>query len=79
MADGTLREHVGDIFRPRARVHTATTLSAWTKCYYRALHSNMTFRQAENHYWPHRDLRRMPKRGIDWYRRVCDVPNEDLL
>ena len=62
------------------------TQKLWDRTYYRARSQkwNATFRQAaamffrENHYWPPKTLRLMPKDSGDWYRKVADVPYESL-
>lgn len=85
-ADGTIKEHEGDIYRPHRIKQRQDTLDLWTGCYYRARKSKngMTFRQArglfchENHYYPPGNLPLMPREEIDWYRPVKDVPRERL-
>lgn len=84
--DGTLHEHTGDIYKPRRVLMKHNTQKLWESTYYRAKKSRngMTFRQAEglfvyeNHYWPPRDLPFMPKNNRDWFRKVKDVPREEL-
>ena len=84
--DGTLREHTGDIYKPRRVLMKQNTVQIWTQAYHRARNSKnrMTFRQAEglffyeNHYYPPHDLPLMPLDRIDWYRPVADVPRERL-
>jgi superfamily II DNA or RNA helicase len=85
--DGTLREHVGDIHKPRVERLKPDTETLWKSCYYRARNSKtrMTFNQArglffhEHHYYPPSDLPLMPKSEADWYRAVADVPRDRLL
>ena len=80
--DGTIREHEGDIYRPRVTVKKADTEQLWERMYYRAKNSRneMTFKQArghffkEQHYYPPETLRLMPLDELDWYRTVKDVP-----
>ena len=80
--DGTIREHEGDIYRPRVTVKKADTEQLWERMYYRAKNSRneMTFRQArglfftEQHYYPPETLKLMPFDELDWYRAVKDVP-----
>lgn len=83
--DGSLKEHNGDIFKPKRVLQKPNTCQLWAQCYYRAKNSGkMTFRQAEalfvheNHYWPPRTLPLMPVQDLDWYRRVRDVPKDRL-
>lgn len=86
-AEGQLVEVQGDVFVPRAVRAYPTTQGLWNKAFYRARASRkgMTFTQAEglffyeHHYWPPRDLKLMPRHPADWYRKVKDVPPEDLL
>ena len=84
-ADGTLREMVGDIYRPRRETRIPNADEVWRKIYYRASKAGMTFRQAESLFakennwgFPPRDLPLMPRKDIDWFRRVRDVPPENL-
>jgi DNA repair protein RadD len=82
--DGELKEHTGDIFKPRYRTMKADTVELWKKMYFRSKRAGMTFRQAEglffveNGYYPHRDLPLMPTVSIDWFRSVGDVPAQRL-
>jgi superfamily II DNA or RNA helicase len=85
--DGTLREHVGDIFRPRVVKSKPDTSKLWETMYYRAKNSRtrMTFNQAqglfvrEHHYWPPHDLPLMPTTEFDWHLPVADVPRHRLI
>jgi superfamily II DNA or RNA helicase len=85
--DGSLSEHEGPILKPRRILYVRDTIKKWTSMYWRAFKSKqgMTFRQAaglfahENHYWPPATLPLMPRERIDWYRRVKDVPVENLI
>lgn len=83
-ACGTLKMVAGDIYTPKVRKETPTTTKSWVKCYFRAKRAGMTFRQAEglfvqeNHFWPLKNLKLMPKNARDWYRKVADVPMGDL-
>lgn len=85
--DGTLKEHTGDIFRPRVTRQTPNTHRLWRSMVERARRSrtSMTFRQAEalffqeQRYWPPRNLPLMPRYELDWFRPVKDVPPERLL
>lgn len=85
-SDGTLKEMVGDVFKPR-RVAKDYLQSAWEKVYYRARKSKtrMTFFQAEalfayenNWGWPSRTWRFMPHNPAEMARKVTDVPPERL-
>lgn len=85
--DGTLREMVGDIYKPRRISQKPNAADIWRQCYHRARNSKnkMTFRQAEalyameNHWgYPPRDLPLMPKNEFDWFLPVADVPRERL-
>jgi superfamily II DNA or RNA helicase len=84
--DGTLKEHGGDIFRPRFTRHNHDTQALWEKMYFRSRNAKKprTFRAAmglfvyENGYWPPADLPFMPKNPRDHFRLVKDVPRSDL-
>lgn len=85
--DGTLVEVKGDYVAPRRIDQSPSALEIWTRIYWRAKRSRnkMTFRQAEALYcvenygkFPPRDMPLMPRREVDWYRRVCDVPMSEL-
>src|SRR5262249_7969967 len=84
--DGTLKEHTGDIFKPRLVKSLPNTVKLWTGYYYQAKNSRnrMTFNQAiglffiEQHYFPPRDLPLMPRNDFDWYLPVADVPRNRL-
>jgi superfamily II DNA or RNA helicase len=83
-ADGTLREHYGDIFKPRKTKLEADTPELWKRMYFRARNAGMTFRQAEglfvheHGYWPPRDLPVMPGSNELFFKRVADVPRHLL-
>lgn len=84
--DGSLKQIEGDVYRPHREKIQPDTQKLWDRTYYRARSQkwNATFRQAaamffrENHYWPPKTLRLMPKDSGDWYRKVADVPYESL-
>ncbi len=83
--DGSLREHVGDIYKPRRLSTSPNAEKIWERMYHRAKNSGMTFRQAEalfavenKWFWPPHDLNLMPQRPWDWYSKVADVPRERL-
>ena len=83
--DGSLRPVEGAIMPPRRIKVKPDTQKLWESMYYRMKRCGRTFRQAEalfcheNHHWPPRDLPFMPKCSADWWRRVEDVPFEDLI
>jgi superfamily II DNA or RNA helicase len=88
MADGTLKELRGDIYKPRRVTRRPDAVEAWEKMYWRARSEkwNATFNQAatmfaqENNWgWPPRNLPLMPTDPLDWYRRVKDVPRDRLI
>jgi superfamily II DNA or RNA helicase len=86
-ANGELREMEGDIFKPR-RIYTKPNgEELWEKMYFRSRtkKGERTFRAAmilfarENYFqWPDPTWRFMPKREIDKYRLVSEVPREHL-
>lgn len=86
-ADGTLVEHFGDALTPRPTRLNDDTESLWERYYYRALKSKkgMTFSEArglfchEHGYFPPSDLKLMPKKVGDWWRKVRNVPTENLI
>jgi superfamily II DNA or RNA helicase len=85
-ANGDLKEIEGDIYKPRRIKELPDTEKIWRQCYMRAKNSKngMTFRQAEalffceNFYYPPRNLPFMPTHEADWFRKVKDVPVNDL-
>lgn len=85
-ANGELKEHEGEIYKPRRVREFPNTQKLWESMYHRAKNSKnkMTFRQAmglfryENHYYPPKTMPLMPVREADWYRKVRDVPSSDL-
>lgn len=82
--DGSLVRREGAIFRPRKTKLKSNTSRIWETMFHRAKNAGMTFRQAEalffheNRYWPPRDLNLMPKRDVDWFRKVRDVDLSSL-
>lgn len=83
--DGSLTEMVGDIFRPRKVCQDQSKAKVWERMYYRSKNSDRTFRAAEalfaqenNWEWPSRAWPLMPKFTNDFYRKVSDVPRENL-
>lgn len=84
-ADGTLKEHRGDIYKQRRLSNAPDADKIWEKVYYRAKKAGMTFRQAEALFamenkwgYPPRTMPLMPTSERDWFLRVCDVPVERL-
>ena len=85
--DGTLKRVDGDVYKPRVEKMKPNTQQLWERMYYRARSQKWsgTFRQAqamffhENHYWPPKTLRLMPKESGDFFRKVSDVPKESLI
>ena len=82
--DGTLKEMVGDIFKPR-RVASPSLEGKWRAMYYRAKNRGATFRAAfalfakENNWgWPDMNWRLMPTNEWDMWLSVNDVPTERL-
>jgi DNA repair protein RadD len=86
-ANGELKEIKGDIFRPRRIKCTPETEQIWRDYYFRGKSKkwNATFNQVEalffreQHYYPPRDLPNMPRDKRDWFRKVSDVPREQLI
>lgn len=83
--DGTYKLMEGDIFQPRKVSSDPTAADKWEKVYWRCKKTGKTFRQAEalfakenNWEYPPRDLPLMPKEENDWFRRVAEVPYEEL-
>jgi superfamily II DNA or RNA helicase len=87
--DGTLREMVGDVFRPHRTYAQANGPALWKRMYFRSLQpkaKGRTFRAAaalfaqENHWsWPDRRWPLMPRTELDFYRSVRDVPQDELI
>jgi superfamily II DNA or RNA helicase len=86
--DGTLREMMGDIFKPRRTYSASNGPALWKRMYYRSKQpkaKGRTFRAAaalfamENNWgWPDPKWPWMPYNPEDWFQRVVDVP-EDML
>lgn len=85
--DGSLKRVDGEIYKPRRVKMLPNTQKLWATMFYRAKSQKWqaTFRQAEakffleNHYYPPRNLQLMPKNAEDWYRKVSELPKEDLI
>lgn len=88
MENGTIIEHEGRMIHMVPRQLRSDTERLWTKMYhgyYNKPSNQQTFAQMEaffareyRHY-PPRDLPFMPKRDLDWYMRVKDVPRDALI
>lgn len=82
--DGTLNSVEGDILNPRRVKLKPDTQQLWDRMYYRARKAGMTFRQAqalfflENFYYPPNNLRLMPVREIDWYRKAGEISPTEM-
>lgn len=83
--DGSLQEVKGDIYKPRTVSTAPNAHKEWERCYWRCLNSGKTFAQAralfmrENNFTvPGGDFPLTPKREADWYRKVKDVPRNEL-
>lgn len=87
MADGELREMVGDIYRPRRVYSRPDGRKKWESMYFRSRteKGNRTFRAAmalfakESHFgWPDSTWPFMPKDEMDSFLLCSDVPRERL-
>jgi DNA repair protein RadD len=88
MADGTLKELRGDIYKPRRVTRRPDAAQVWENIYYRSLTARgersfnaaaAVFARENNWAWPPRELPLMPTDPLDWYRLVKDVPRERLI
>jgi DNA repair protein RadD len=84
--NGELKWMSGRIVKPRRRKLRSGDEERWRRMYFRAKRAGMNFRQAEALFalengwrWPVRNLPLMPRRPIDWARRVIEVDSSDLL
>lgn len=85
--DGTLKEVVGEIYKPRVEKLKPNTQQLWERMYYRAksVKWNATFNQArakfflENYYWPPKNLKLMPIKPNAWFHKVREAPWEELI
>lgn len=86
-SDGTLKEMMGEVYKPRRTAKWDGAEAQWVRTYWRAHNSStrMTFFQAEalfaseHHFnWPARTWRMMPVNPVEMARRVADVPIERL-
>lgn len=85
MESGELKEHGGDIFKPRFVKREPNTEDLWRRMYHRSCNGKgKTFNQArglffyENGYFPPPDMPFMPKDARDWFRSAKDVPRSKL-
>lgn len=83
--NGELKEVEGPSFRPHRIKREPDTEQKWLRYYYGAKKKGRTFNQAagyffyNEHYWPPKDLRMMPRDPADWFEKVDRVPKERLL
>ena len=86
MEAGEIVEHEGKMIPKSHRVRKHNTEEQWRKLYFAwsKNHPTKTFRALEgwfiqkHGYRPTRDLPLMPKRDIDWFSRLRDVPKQEL-
>lgn len=84
--DGTIRKVKGELIRKPRRQTRPNTERLWTNMFYgyRKKKVNQSFLQMEafffreHGYKPERNLPFMPRRTIDWYAKVHEVPMEAL-
>lgn len=89
MESGEITELEGKCIRPNPpRKRYTNTERDWANMYFgykRKTTNNQSFKQLEgffiqkHRYRPPKDLPYMPKREIDWYLKVKDVPTSDLI
>lgn len=86
-SDGTLKLMTGDIFKPRRISTRPDGPKIWERMYHRSRTAKgaRTFRAAaalfaqENNWgWPDPHWPLMPRKQLDFFRLVADVPKEDL-
>ena len=81
--DGKLVKREGPHYPP-ARAAPERLSSKWEACYYRCRQTGRSFAQAmalfkyENHFEPQENWPLMPKRAIDYRRKIKDVPTQHL-
>lgn len=86
MESGELEEVEGPMVKPRRRIQKATTAEDWARMYWglKRKKSKLSFKQMEaffckeHGYLPPRDLPFMPRKFIDWSRKVHEVDMKDL-
>ncbi|QDV74788.1 hypothetical protein K2D_30460 [Planctomycetes bacterium K2D] len=78
--DGSLREVMGDVFRPPRVSTDPADHNAWKACVFRCRNSGRTFNQARALFQrensgrvPGPDFPMMPTSQAEWYRKVSDV------
>jgi len=82
--DGSLKAVGGDIMKPRTVKSAPDTADKWQRYYYSQKRAGRTFNQAyawffhEEHYWPPKNLPLMPSEPGDWFRKIKDVPENNL-
>lgn len=85
MRDGNLIELKGDVYPPRKRAQHKNTLQLWYVAYIRAFNGGKTFAQMEaqfeheHYYRPPKGFPIFPKEDHLYWRKVRDVPVEDLI
>lgn len=83
--DGTLKRQSDDAQKKRKQQKKTDHEALWTKCYFIAKNSRMSFKQAAWMYkdkaghWPKKDMPYMPTDEHGWARLVKDVPVTDLI
>lgn len=84
-ADGTIKQHYGDIFKKLITQMKEDTLKLWTRSYFAAKNGGKSFRAAigwfyQRHgYFPPETLPLMPRDPMDLFLPVKDVPQERLV
>lgn len=82
--DGTLKVMEGPVMKPRQVKLKANTEQLWKAAYHRIKRTGGTFSQArglfchEQFYFPPENLPLMPKRDIDWFRKIGEVAPSEL-
>lgn len=83
--DGTLKEHRGCLQPPRKVTEKPNTSKRWERYYFGGRKKGRTFNQQyawffhEERYWPPRNLPLMPTNDGDWFRKINEVPRENLV
>lgn len=84
-SDGKMTEHVEKLYQPKRTAFRDDTFEKWKECYFRCKSAGRTFRQAlglfvqEEHYYPPRTLKFMPKDEYTWFLKIKDVSWEKLI
>ncbi|MEO1616493.1 MAG: DEAD/DEAH box helicase family protein [Planctomycetota bacterium] len=87
MEDGSVKLVEGKLVKRTRRVTKHNTAQLWTQMYYgfknkkveRSFAQMEAFFKKEYGYRPERNLPFMPRRVIDWKRKVFEVPMKDLI